>query len=432
MRVPYQALPKLRLTTLVVFVLFCALFFGWLWINMGGKIPGITRAGYQVSVEVPDADNLVYYADVRVAGVKAGTVQDVSTDGKVARVVLQLYPEVAPLHEGVEVRMGSKTLVEETYVNVVDGDGAEIPSGTQLPASAVQAGVQLDDVIRSIDPATRESLSQALQSLGRATKGRRSDVSGVAAGLGDLGREGNDALTALAAQSQDLRTMTRQTATLLRALDTRRGQIATMVQDARRLTAATAGGREDIEASMRQLPTVLTTARVATEQLTRLSGSLAPVAANLDRAAPHLNGALRELPTTSRDLRSMLPSLDGTLDAAPATLRRVPTFGRDVRGLVPQARVVLSDVNPMLGYLQPYGRDVAAFFANMTDMFSQRDVNGHYLRAFAIFNEQTVRNFPVNSNVGALDKSNAYPGPGEAAEPGPFEGEYPRVKRDRD
>lgn len=430
MKIPYQALPKLRLASVLVFLIACALFFAYLWVNMGGKIPGITRAGYQVNLQLTDANNLVSYGDVRIAGVRVGKVQEVESSGPKAHVVIQLDPDVAPLHAGATVRVGAKTLVEESYVAVVDGDGPAIPSGGTLPASAVKPGVQLDDVIRAIDPQTRESLSSALRSFGRATQGRGADVSDLAAGLGDVGRGGHDALSALAAQSKDLVSMTRGTTTLLRALDTRQGQIATLVRDSQRLTAATAAGRKDLETTMKKLPRVMGTARDATAQLVVLSDSLAPVAKDLDEAAPLLSPALGELPATSRDLRSLLPALNGTLDAVPATLSRIPTFGRDSRAIIPEARVALSDINPMLGYLQPYGRDIAALFANMTDMFSQRDVNGHYLRAFAIFNEQTVRNFPLNTNTGILDKSNAYPQPGEAAHPGPYDGTYTHVKRE--
>ncbi|MEV4731854.1 MlaD family protein [Saccharopolyspora sp. NPDC049426] len=430
MKIPYSALPKVRLTVLVAFFSLCTVFFGYLWVNSGGRIPGISSNGYQAAINLSDVDNLVQESDVVIAGVKVGKVREVQSREGAARIVMNLKNEVAPLHEGATVRVRNKTLVEETYLEIADGTGQALPDGVTLPDQAARPSVQLNDVLASLDPPTREALGSTIRSLGTATEGRREDVSRTLTGLGKLGRQGNDALDALAAQSEDLKKLVPQTTVLLQALDTRRGQIATLVEDANRLTQATASGSGDIEAAMRQLPEVVASAQAASTNLTELSHALQPVAKDLDTASPDLSRALQELPATARDLRGLLPALNGTLDAAPNTLQRVPVVSRDVKSIIPPARVVLADLNPSLAYLNPYGRDIAAFFSNVSSQFAQRDVNGHYLRVFAIFNEQTVRNSPLNTNKGLLDKSNAYPQPGQAANPGPFAGPYTRIPQE--
>lgn len=431
MRIPHSSLPKLRLLTVIVFALFCCLVFGWLWVKMGGQIKGVTTDGYFVGASVPDADNLVYDSDVMMAGVRVGKVRDLKLKDGRATFQMQLEDEVAPLHEGATVRVRAKTLVEETYLEIVDGDGEKIDDGETLPASAARKSVQLGDVLKDLDPKTREALSGTLQALGKSTVGRRNDISGVMTALGDLGREGHDAVDALAAQSEDLEVLATQSAKVLSALDTRRGRIAQLVRDARDLTAATAGGRKDVETTLRRLPGLLHSAEAASGSLTDLGGALSPVAANLDAVAPDLTAALRELPGTTRDLRRLLPSLDNVLDRAPGTLRRTPVLAKDVSDLVPPLRVDLADVNPMLAYLKPYGRDLAAYFTNVGAQFTHgEDVNGHYARVFTIFNEQSIKGLPIPSlNKGLLDKSNAYPGPGEASRPGPYDGTYPRVRQ---
>lgn len=430
MKVPHVLLPKIRLTVLVVFAAVCAVFFGYLWQSSGGRIPFVTTSGYHVSMKVSDVDNLVYDSDVMIAGVKVGKVRQLDSQGKQSNVMMELQPDSAPVHQGATVHVRNKTLVEETYLEIVDGNGPPLPDGAALPAQAAQPSVQLNDVLASLDQPTRDALGGTIRSLGTATEGRREDVSRTLTGLGQLGRQGHDALDALSAQSEDLKRLVPQTTTLLNALDTRRGQIATLVSDANRLTKATAGGHEDIQDSVRQLPGVVASANNASRDLSELSGALQPVAKDLDTASPELSRALQELPATAQDLRGLLPALNGTLDAAPATLQRTPVVSRDVRDVIPSAHVALADLNPMLGYLQPYGRDLAAFFTNVSAQFAQRDVNGHYLRAFLIFNEQSARNNPLNTNKGLLDKSNAYPAPGQSADPGPFTGQYPRVKQE--
>lgn len=431
MRIPAAALPKVRLGVVLAFLLACLAVFLFLWTRMGGQLGPLTD-GYRVTASMSDVQNLSYDSDVRIAGVLAGKVRGLETEGGAARVVLQLQDDVAPLHEGASLRLRSKTLIEETYLEVVDGTGPELPDGASLPAAAELPSVQLDDVLRTVDEPTRAALQSAVQSLGSSTEGRTGDIRSLLDGLGDVGREGRSVLDALSAQSEDLTALSRETSVLLSALDGGQGDVARLVTAAQELSAATSTRAGDLETSVRRLPDVTSAALEATTDLQRLTRSLAPVAADLRAASPDLDAALVELPATAAELRASLPSLQQVLDRAPATLDRAPRLSDDGRRLVPPARVALADVNPMLAYLQPYGADLGAFFSNVAGQFRQSDANGHYLRAFVIANEQSVKSLPFATNLGALDKSNAYPAPGQAADPGPFDGTYTRVVEEKE
>lgn len=419
-----------RLAVLVVFTVSAFVVIGYAWTETGSSFFGIKKGGeYRVSVELADVDNLVTNSDVQIAGIEVGKVEKVSTHGNRTKTVLRISPEHAPLHHGATIRVGAKSLVGETYLDIDDGSGEELASGTRLPASAVKPSVQLNDVLRSINPRTRDALRDTLGSLGSATKDSRTQIAQVMSGLGKLGRDGHTALDAIAAQSEDLKALAQQTTKVLGALDTGQGEIATLVRNAQTITGATAGQRTQLAATMRALPGVVGSAQTATDRLTGLSRSLAPVAANLREAAPYLTNALRELPSTVRDVRGLLPSLSGALDRAPATLDRTPRFGKDARNLIPITRSALAEINPMLGYIKPYGKDLAAFFANFNAIWSYATPDGtHYLRIQPNLNENSIKTLPFQLNVNP--KSNAYPKPGQSANPGPFVGKYPRVERD--
>lgn len=432
MKIPHAALPKIRSAVVISFIVLCGLFFAYLWTNMGGTIPGVSSKGYRVSLELSDADNLVYDSDVMVAGVRVGKVRELESEGGTARVVVQIDDDaVAPLHEGAVIRVRSKSLIEETYLEIEDGAGKAIPDDSTLPATAVRPSVQLDEVLGALDAPTRKSLQGAVQALGDGTRGTRDDLSRTMAGLGMLGREGHTVLDALAAQSEDLRAMLRESKTLVRALDSGRGQIVGLVDSADRLTSATAASSRDLEATMKALPGLLENARTATGSLSVLSAELSPVTRDLAAAARPLNTALLQLPSVTSDLRGLLPFLDGTLKRAPRTLDAVPGAADELRELVPTLRLDLAELNPMLAYLRPYGRDLGAFFANWAAMLAYKDGNGHYLRIFPVLNEGSLKNLPLSLNHGILDKSNAYPRPGGATNPGPFNGTYPHVERDK-
>jgi len=419
-----------RTTVLLVFLLGCGLALAWLVSGTGVKLPVVDSGEYTTSVVVDDVDNLIGAGQVQMAGIRVGTIRDVEQVDGGAKITFEVNDDVAPLHEGVNVRIGERSLVGESYLDVTDGDGDEISSGTALPASAAQPSVQLRDVVADLDAPTRKDLGKLLRSVGASTEGTGRDVDHLLDGLGELGQEGHTALDAIAAQSADLKVLARQTTQVLDALDTGQGQLATLVSDANRITRATAGQRTSVESTMRKLPSTLDAARDATGGLSTLATALSPVASDLRASAPHLTTALRELPSTTKDLEGMLAPLSAVLDRAPKTLKRVPTLSKDVSRISPTARGTLADVNPMLAYLKPYGPDLAAYFANFNAVLNYRDENGaYYLRLTPLVNTHSPQ-VPISTNGLLGNYTNAYPAPGMGAHPGPFKGDYPRLERE--
>ena len=369
MRFSTAALRRARTATVLGFVVLVALVFGMLWVSMGGQIPHIT-GGYRVTASMSAAQNLVYDSDVRIAGVPVGKVRGVrNEDGRVL-ASMEIRGDAHPIHEGATVRLRPKTLIEETYVEVVDGTGGAVPDGGRLPDSAETPIVTIDDVLNSLDPPTRQALGSLVRRLGTVTDGQAQELSAALAALGHLGREGHDALDVLAAQSDDLEALVGETASLLSVLDEGDGQIARLSSAAEKVTRASAARDGKLEEAMRLLPGFLDTARAASAPLSQLSGALTPLAEPLRRAAPDLTAALGELPAATSALRQLLPPLDIALERAPATLTRTPAVADDVDALIPPLRMALGDINPMLAYLAPYGHDLASFAANVGQVFA--------------------------------------------------------------
>lgn len=428
---------KSRLVTVLGFAFFCLLGFGYLWVNAGGTIPVISEpSSYRVTFVADDVKSLRDLGDVKIAGVEVGRVEsrELQGDGGV-RIEMSLDDEYAPLHKGATVRVGIKSLVGSSYVEIVDGDGAEISDGTKLPAESVIPAVDVDELFDTLDAPTRQSLSKAVQALEVATEGRGQDLDATMTGLGLIANQGGTALDALAAQSEDLQALTVETRDLLDALDIGRGQIADLVRNARTLTGATAAKQDKLEQTVRALPGLIRTLDPAAADLNRLGVTLAPIAADLRRAAPDLNLALVNLPAVTNDLNGLLPSLDGTLDQAPATLDRIPDFDASLRSLIPATDTMLRDVNPMLAYLSPYGHDLGALFANFGGSFDGLAEDGiRPIRLTATAEGlATIRQNPIDmSDLNPLSWTNPYPAPGTAGDVGPrrWSGTYPQVQAD--
>lgn len=412
-----------------LFTVLCAVVFGYLWVNSGGAIPGVTASAYRITATFPRVANLVYFSDVMVAGVKVGKVKEVTPVGDRARVVMELdnYP---PLHQGATAQIRAKTLVEESFVEIQDGTGPVLPNGSTLPDSAGKGPTQLNDVLLAMDGRTRGALAEEMRSLGVATDGTQPAISDAVRGLGALGRGGRTALDALAAQSDDLKQLTGHTAAMMAALNTQRGQIAQLVSDADRLTTATADGQRDLADTMRALPPVLRSARDASASLTDLGDALRPVARNLDQAAPDLSAALDELPDTAADLRRLLPDLDAALHKAPDTLHRVPDFADATRRLIPKAETDLTDLNPMLGYLKPYGPELGGVLTTFGQTLASGDANGNWLRTMIFVTDQSLKGYPVSTQIGPLRRFNPYPAPGQLTRPDGQGRPFTQVKKE--
>lgn len=422
--------PKGRVLALLTFFGVCAVIMGVLFSGTGVRRPLVDSGEYTATVEMKDVDNLVTAGQVQTAGVRVGQVRSVKPlPGSGVRVEIALNKEMAPLHQGATLRLGARSLVGESYLALIDGKGAKLPSGIELPASAVESSVQLNDVLASLDTGTRADLTGLLRSLGTGTKGSKGDVDNLMTGMGALGSEGHTALAAIAAQSEDLEALARQTSTVLGALDTGQGQIADLVGNANRLTTATSGQRGPIEQTLREAPALMDTTKDATDSLVSLSTALSPVATELRAAAPNLTTALQELPGTTNDLRGMLKPLSAVLDRTPATLKRLPAVNKDVRAAIPTARATLADVNPMLSYIKPYGPELAAYFANFNAVLNYKDESGaSYLRLTPLVNTHSPQ-LPYSTDGLLGNYTNPYPAPGKGAKPGPFKGKYPRVER---
>ncbi|MBZ5735307.1 MlaD family protein [Nocardioides sp. TRM66260-LWL] len=413
-------------------VLACALGFVYLFTRAGGHLPGQDR-GYEVSFRTADLKNVQPDGEVRIAGVKVGSVVSQRVVDRQAEVTIALDPDFAPLHRGAKVRIGVKSVIGQSFVEVTDGDGPELPAGSTLTGRSVVPAVDIDEVISTFDPTTRRALSGFLTRMGRMTTGTKGSVDQLLTGLGDLGRGGYTAVDALQAQSTDLQALVREANTILGALNTGRDQIGQLVRNADTLTRATSSQQDDLARTVQRLPALLDAAGTATGTLDGLGADLDPVARDLDAAAPDLRAASTRLPSVTSSLRGLLPAMDASLGRAPATLDQVPALSSNLTAVAPQADYLLRNVSPMVAYMRPWMLDLGSFFGNFGASFDAPIENGvQPVRLAPIFNEYSLRNNPLKlTGLSALHWVNPYPSPGGAASPKPYRGTYPRVEMDR-
>jgi phospholipid/cholesterol/gamma-HCH transport system substrate-binding protein len=399
-RIPQSAIPYIRTAVVLVFVVISIALYGIFYVAAGGRLPLINPEPYQVTFQSPINKNLVEQSEVTLNGVSVGRIQTIEVVGGLAQVTagFNSRPDTAPLHEGVKAAIKTKTLINETYIDITDGTGPAIPTNTTLPPGNVQPPVDTNEVVRALPAQARTDLGQALQSLAGATKDNQAGISQTIGSLGEPTNYLPAAFKALNDQEPALRQLSANTARVVAALDTRQGQIGELVQNAELVTRTTAGSREDLSNVIRKLSPTLLTAQNASADLSRLGFALQPVAANIERASKPLNEALRELPPTARDLRELLPYLNSTLDKLPPTLKRVPRFASDVRDLAPALQGALKEANPIAAYLKPCANNAVTSFQNLGMGLNRINEGGPMAAVAFILGLDTLPQIPLPTN----------------------------------
>ncbi len=165
-------------------------------------VNGLTE--YRLVVPLDSADGLYPGSDVLIAGAKAGTVRDIGLDGTQTLVTIAVDDAYAPVHADARVTVRPKSLLGEKYVALDPGKTDALSSGSRLSQEQVARSVELQDVVNSLDQATRDKLRTLIVALGGGLAGRGIDTNQTI----NNGRQDLDHLAAIAdtlsARDQDL------------------------------------------------------------------------------------------------------------------------------------------------------------------------------------------------------------------------------------
>jgi phospholipid/cholesterol/gamma-HCH transport system substrate-binding protein len=407
-----------RLLTMVAFALSCFGILLFLWLSFGGSVP-LRPEGYRVEVSFPEATQLSKEAEVRISGVMVGKVRQVEPDEDtgLTATVLELDSRYAPIPRDTRAILRQKTLLGETYVELSPGTGAgpAVPDGGALAQGRVSETVELDEILRTFDPATRRQFSVWLDEQGRAVGENAKAINDALSILTPFAEETDDVLEVLRGQSVDTRRLVRGVGDVFAALTERQGQLRDLIVESNRFWRVTARRDAELADTFRVLPTFLRESRVTTERVTRFAEDtdplidqlrpaareLSPTLIDLEALAPDLLGFFRDLGPLVRVSRTGLPATEQVLDNTRPLLRRLSPF--------------LQEFTPIVDYLGLYRREIAGFFANDSAVTQAvgpgQSVSGqlHYLRTQNPTNPENVAGYPGRLST---NRSNPYIQPG--------------------
>jgi len=365
---------------------------------------------YLVRAVFDNAGFVIPGEDVKVAGVKVGTVDEVEVtpDFKAAVVMKIDDPGYQDFRADAQCIVRPQSLIGERYVECEPtrerAVGAEPPGSLRrieegpgegqylLPVENTSKSVDLDLLNNIMREPERARLSIILNELGVGVAGRGGDLNEVIRRANPALKEVDEVLLLLARQNDQLEELAVDSDTIMEPLARERAHVSSSIANMGAVAAATAERREDLEADIERLPGFLRELRPTMVRLGALSDEMTPVMSDLGDVAPDINRFLLELGPFSQ---AGIPAIESLGEASeigtPAIEQSLPVI-EDLRALASDARPVgatLADV--LLSFQRNDGieraMDYIFFQAAAVNGF---DSFGHYLRAGLIVNQCTT------------------------------------------
>lgn len=264
--------------------------------------------GYRVRAIFDDAFALIPGEDVKIAGVKVGTVESLDvTEGKKAAVVLEIYRDgFKDFRANAHCTIRPQSLIGEKYVDCVPTEPRmsgepiapslkRIPDGEQgageylLPVTNTSSPVDLDLIASTLRLPYRQRLAIVINELGTGLAGRGKELREVIRRADPALAQTDRVLAILAAQNRSLAQLATDSDAVIASLALNRQHVAGFIDSAGVTAAAVAAQRTDLARTFRRLPSFLRELGPTMTDLGELAAQGTPVLDDIGAVAPQLS-----------------------------------------------------------------------------------------------------------------------------------------------
>ncbi len=350
-----QAPPFKSVAIAVGFALSCVGLIIFVWVQFGGSVP-LAAQGYRVKAVFNETGLLVPNADVRIAGVNVGKVVSVNSEGTKSLVTVDLDAQYAPIPADTRAILREKTLLGEGYVELSTGNrsGPKLPDGGTIANNHVASTQQLDQVLNAFTPPVQKNFQEFLEGTGQALSGQGENLNNALGNLDPLTTELDDLSGVLNAQSGNLKTMIRDSGTVLTALGDRGQDLQKLITQGDSVFRATSAVNTKLTATVNAFPPFLTQLRTTLVKLNTTLGLAKPSLNALKPVTPLLRPALADLTSLSGPLVSLLRQAPSVLREADDVQPEITTFTKDLipaaNALLPAAQQLVPVINIVADY----------------------------------------------------------------------------------
>jgi virulence factor Mce-like protein len=410
-----------NMIVIILFVLSCFGLLLFLWESFGGPLP-LKPKGYRMTVSFPASLALAEQSEVRISGVDIGRVVALKLGkGGRTRAELEINEQYAPIRADMHAILRQKTLLGETYVQLIPQHGGHsgpfLPDNGQLADAQVEPSVTLDGILSAFDPKTRRDFQIWQQAVAEGIDGRGEQINAAFSSLHPFVEHANTLVGILDSQEGAVRALVKNTGVVFNALGSRDHQLEGLIVNGERSFHALAEGSQSFAAAFRALPEFEKRSRVALKELDRFGDDASPFLDEFKvvekKLAPLLQAAKPFAPQFDDFLSSLGPLTKAAKKGLPATGKMLDLTTTQLENFRP----VLHNLDPFLQYLGDYVPELQAFFANFTAATQAHGGNTntpggpaqHYLTGMAVLNPESLA---VYSERIGTDRANPYFKPG--------------------
>jgi phospholipid/cholesterol/gamma-HCH transport system substrate-binding protein len=404
-----------RILVMAAFALSCFGLLLYLWVAFGGGIP-LKPKGYRIHADFGEATQLAQQADVRISGVPVGKVVKLALGpGDTTDATLQIDPRYAPIPKDAHAILRQKTLLGETYVELTPGtkSGGTLPEGGTLPVAHVSKTVELDEIVRSLDPLTRRSFQVWMQSLAAGLQGRGQDINDAFGNLAPFASDTNDLLQVLDEQAPAVQQLVRNTGVVFDALSRRGSDLTGLIRNSSTVFGAIAGRNQQLAATFRAFPTFERESITTLNRLNRFAADTNPLVTQLRPVAEQLSPTLQSLGRLAPSFQRFFVNLGPLIAASKTGLPAFERFLVDLRPTLGQLDPFTRSLNPFLGFVAQYLPELDGFVGNIVGATQALSTAGnqviHYLRTVSPFSPESLALYPRRL---ATNRPNPYRFPG--------------------
>jgi ABC-type transporter Mla subunit MlaD len=304
-------------------------------LGAGGPSGSTTR----FDVIFDDARGLIGGQLVKIAGAKAGTIENVvvTPDFK-ARIEASVDSRFTPFHQDATCTIRPEGLIAENYVDCDPGTANSPPlqaSAGQpptVPVTNTTEPVSLLDLFNIFNLPTRERFQVIVNELGIGTSARGQDFNDVLRRANPALALARQAISILARQRAQLATIIDATNTIASQGASHTANVQSFLDRAAGLSTLTAAHRDSLSLTINRLPGLLAAAQPALQQLDIVAVQGTPLVQQIQASVPGLNRVANDLGPFGAVAKPGLTKLGQALQQAIPAIRHttplVQTLGQ--------------------------------------------------------------------------------------------------------
>jgi ABC-type transporter Mla subunit MlaD len=367
-----------------------------------GTSAGGSGGGYTVRAIFDDAGNVTSGEDVKIDGVKVGTVGSITaTPQAKAAVVLKIEnPGFQDFRADSSCSIRPQALIGEKYVDCLPTqprvEGTPLPPPLPLiPAGREGAGQRLLPVVNTHSPVDidllgditrlpeRQRLAILINEFGAGLAGRGSDLNVVIRRANPALQELEKVLKILANENKVLTDLAVESDRALAPLAADRGKLADFITQSKTVAQASANHAHAIGENFADFPAFLEKLGPAMERLGRFAQETTPTFTDLGIAAPGIDKAFQNIAPFSRSSEAFFKSLGKTAKTSGPALKAVEPLLGLTQSLGKAAKPFAGNFSGLLTSVRSTGglERLLDFIYLGTGSVNGYDALGHFLRA---------------------------------------------------